>query len=150
MKESASLSSLVFLTQTDTTIGFVSQSAKRLTAIKQRPPYKHYIKAVDSLQTLNRFTRIPKLHRKRVRRTRRTTFIMPGGDSYRVVYDPHHLLLLRRLKWAYTTSANRSGEPYDETFAIQQADVVVAPLGKTQKPSTIYRLGKTKLQRIRP
>ena len=36
----------VFLTQTDTTIGFVSQNADKLTAIKQRPPHKHYITAV--------------------------------------------------------------------------------------------------------
>ena len=38
----------VFLTQTDTTIGFVSQNTDRLTAIKQRSPHKYYIKAVNS------------------------------------------------------------------------------------------------------
>ena len=50
------LSKQVFLTQTDTTIGFVSQDAERLTHIKQRPPHKSYIKAVNSLQTLKTFT----------------------------------------------------------------------------------------------
>ncbi len=37
-------------------------------------------------------------------------------NSYRVIQDKHHLLLLDRLKWAYTTSANLSGETYDEDF----------------------------------
>lgn len=46
------LTNKVFLTQTDTTIGFVSQNAEKLTRIKQRPPYKHYIKALNSLNTL--------------------------------------------------------------------------------------------------
>ena len=140
---------LVFLTQTDTTIGFVSQSAERLTQIKSRPSHKHYIKAVDSLKTLQTFTRIPHRHRCLIRRAKKTTFILPDGNSYRVVHDPHHLLLLQRLKWAYTTSANRSGEPYCEAFAKTQADVVVTPLKANQTPSTIYKLGKETVQRIR-
>jgi len=148
MKQDA-LKELVFLTQTDTTIGFVSQSAERLTQIKSRPPHKHYIKAVDSLKTLQTFTRIPHKHRYLVRRAKKTTFILPDGNSYRVVHDQHHLLLLQRLKWAYTTSANRSGEPYDEAFAKIQADVIITPLKTNQTPSTIYKLGKETIQRIR-
>lgn len=143
------LKNLVFLTQTDTTIGFVSQNAGRLTDVKQRPPHKYYIKAVNSLRTLQTFTRIPAEHRKRVRRAEKTTFIMPDGHSYRVIRDRHHLLLLDRLKWAYTTSANLSGHPYDEEFAIKAADVVITPLQFKKKPSRIYKLGKNTIQRIR-
>ncbi|MFT7879786.1 MAG: Sua5 YciO YrdC YwlC family protein [Sulfurimonas sp.] len=139
----------VFLTQTDTTIGFISQDAERLTQIKQRPPYKHYITAVNSQKTLQRFTRIPSQHRNRVRRSQKTTFIMPDGHSYRLIRDRHHLLLLNRLKWAYTTSANISGSKYDEDFAKKSADVIVTPLQATKKASTIYKLGKTTLKRIR-
>ncbi|MFC2057442.1 hypothetical protein ACFLR6_00740 [Campylobacterota bacterium] len=90
----------VFLTQTDTTIGFVSQNADKLSQIKQRPPHKHYIKAVNSLHTLQKFARVPQRHKNKVRRARKTTFIMPNGHSYRVIQDKHHLLLLDRLKWA--------------------------------------------------
>ena len=140
---------LVFLTQTDTTIGFVSQNADKLTQIKQRPPYKHYIKAVNSLQTLQTFTRVPQAHKKRVRRAKKTTFIMPNGDSLRVIRDKHHLLLLDRLKWAFTTSANLSSEDYDETFAREKADVVIEPIKETKQASKIYRLGKKTLKRIR-
>ena len=139
----------VFLTQTDTTIGFVSQNSDKLTKIKQRPPHKHYIKAVNSLHTLQTFTRVPKKHKNRVRRARKTTFIMPNGFSYRVIQDKHHLLLLDRLKWAYTTSANLSNESYDESFAREMADVIIEPLNKNNQASQIYKLGNYSLKRIR-
>jgi tRNA A37 threonylcarbamoyladenosine synthetase subunit TsaC/SUA5/YrdC len=139
----------VFLTQTDTTIGFVSQNKKKLTELKQRPPHKHYIKAVNSLQTLKSLTRIPSFHKKRIRRSEKTTYIMPNGYSYRIVKDKHHLLLLDRLKWAYTTSANLSDMPYDETFAKKAADIIITPLAEKQQPSRIYKLGQFTIQRIR-
>jgi len=140
----------VFLTQTDTTVGFVSQNSERLTYMKQRPPHKYYIKALNSLTTLKKKSRIPPCHRQQVRRAKRTTFILPNGHSYRVVYDPHHLLLLGRLTWAYTTSANLSGEPYKESFATRVADIVIYPLKDSdKKPSKILKLGKHTIRRMR-
>ena len=139
----------VFLTQTDTTIGFVSQNPDRLTEIKQRPPHKHYIKAVNSLHTLKTFARVPQKHRNRVRRSKKTTFIMPNTNSYRVIRDKHHLLLLDRLKWAYTTSANLSNEAYDESFARNMADIIIEPIKQNSQASKIFRLGKYTLKRIR-
>ena len=143
------LKNLVFLTQTDTTIGFVSQNIEKLTQIKQRPPHKYYIKAVHSLQTLKTFTRVPSSHRNRVRRANKTTFILPNGHSYRIIRDQHHLLLLNRLKWAYTTSANLSSKEYDENFAKMSADVIITPLKQKHSASNIYQLGKHTLKRIR-
>ena len=139
----------VFLTQTDTTIGFISQNADKLTAIKQRPPHKHYIKALPSFKTLKSFTRVPNSHKNRVRRAKKTTFIMPNGHSYRVVQETHHLLLLSRLGWAYTTSANLSSKEYDEDFAKDNSDIIVTPLKQKSSASSIYKLGKTFLKRIR-
>lgn len=139
----------VFLTQTDTTIGFVSQNADKLTAIKQRPPHKHYITAVNSLQTLQRFSRVPTAYKNKVRRAKKTTFIMPNGHSYRVIKDKHHLLLLNRLKWAYTTSANLSSKTYDETFAKEMVDIIIEPLQTNTQASTIYQLGRHSIKRIR-
>ena len=139
----------VYLTQTDTTIGFVSQNADKLTQIKQRPPHKHYIKAVNSLQTLQTFTRVPSRHKNRVRRAKKTTFVLPNMHSYRVVQDRYHLLLLNRLTWAYTTSANFSNKAYDETFAKKMADVIIEPLKQSQEASHIFKLGKQTLKRIR-
>jgi len=143
------LNDKVYLTQTDTTIGFVSQNADKLTKIKQRPPHKHYITAVNSLKTLSNFTRIPKKYKRQVRRANKTTFILPNGHSYRVIKESHHLLLLNRLKWAYTTSANLSGACYDETFAKEVADVVIEPLKTSTHASSIYKLGNRNIKRIR-
>ncbi|RLA66677.1 MAG: Sua5 YciO YrdC YwlC family protein [Epsilonproteobacteria bacterium] len=144
------LKNKVFLTQTDTSIGFVSQSADRLTSIKQRSPHKHYIKAVDSLATLQSFTRVPQRHKHNIRRASKSTFIMPNGHSYRVVKDKVHLLLLKRLGWAYTTSANLSGESYDERFAREVADVIVEPLVQQRaRVSSIYKLSNHQIKRIR-
>jgi tRNA A37 threonylcarbamoyladenosine synthetase subunit TsaC/SUA5/YrdC len=139
----------VFLTQTDTTIGFVSQNADKLSEIKQRPPHKHYIQAVNSLHTLTTFVRVPQKYKNRVRRARKTTFIMPNGHSYRVIQNKHHLLLLDRLKWAYTTSANLSNQSYDESFARKMADVIIEPIKETNQASQIYKLGNYSLKRIR-
>jgi len=139
----------IFLTQTDTTIGFVSQNAEKLTKIKQRPPHKHYIKALNSLQTLKTFTRVPSLHKNKVRRAKKTTFVMPNTYSYRVIRDPHHLLLLNRLKWAYTTSANLSDQPYDETFAKEASDIIILPLKENTQVSNIYKINNKTIKRIR-
>ena len=145
---SAKMKELVFLTQTDTTIGFVSQNADRLTQIKQRPPHKHYIKAVNSLETLRTFARVPQKYKKRVRRSKKTTFIMPNGHSYRLIKEKHHLLLLDRLKWAYTTSANLSGDAYNEQFAREAADVIIEPIKETKQASKIMKLGNKRMRRI--
>jgi len=139
----------VFLTQTDTSIGFVSQNAQKLTDIKKRPPHKHYIKAVNSLQTLKSFVRIPMAHKNRVRRAKKSTFIMPNGHSYRFIKDKTHLLLLDRFKWAYTTSANLSNEVYDEEFAKEMADVIIEPLVCSGCASSIYKLNGRKIKKIR-
>ena len=74
---------------------------------------------------------------------------MPNGSSYRVIKDARHLLLINRLKWAYTSSANLSGEAYDESFAREQADVTIEPLSKNEMPSCIYAVNQKKIKKIR-
>jgi len=143
------MSRKVYLTQTDTTIGFVSQDADRLTQIKQRPPHKHYIMAVDSLSTLKKYSRIPTIHKNRLRRAAKSTFILPNGASYRVIQDSRHLGLITQLHWAYTTSANLSNKPYDEQWARSMADVVIEPLENLSKPSKIYRINNQTVKKIR-
>ena len=132
----------LYLTQTDTTIGFVSQDASKIDRAKRRLPNKHYIRTVDSLNTLRSFTRVPTAHKNRVRRAKRTTFIMPNGRSFRVVKGSEHNLLLDRVGWFYSSSANLSGEMHDEVYAKEQAEVVVtSPTMQGGEPSKIYCLG---------
>ncbi len=139
----------VFLTSTDTTIGFVSQNSDKLNEIKQRPKEKKFIKAVNSLDTLKSMTRVPDMHKKMVRRAQKSTFIMKG-ESFRVINDEHHLLLLGRLQWAYTTSANLSGKEIDVEFATRNADIIIHPLNeKRSKASQIFKLGIKKIKRLR-
>lgn len=141
---------LVFLTQTDTTMGFVSQNSKRIDSIKQRPTNKRYITALTSFTELKQRTRVPKIHKNRVRRADLSTFVFQNMHSYRVVKESMHLLLLSRFGWAYTTSANPNNKPYDKEFAYKEADVIVSsPKTDQHKPSQIYKLGKTKLSRLR-
>jgi len=141
---------LVYLTQTDTTIGFVSQNSHQLDSIKQRPNHKRYITALPSLHTLKSHTRVPNIHKNRVRRAKHSTFIFTNMNSYRIIRDRYHLLLLDRLGWAYTTSANPSNKPYDEKFATKSADVIISSNHpNSTNPSSIYRLGKNRLIRVR-
>ena len=139
---------LVFLTHTDTTIGFVSQNKDKLDDIKRRPRDKKYIKAVNSLSTLKKSTRVPTKYKNRVRRANKTTFII-NQNSYRVIKDKTHLVLLNRLKWAYTTSANLSGDKYNEAFAKAKADVIISSFKQNSVASSIYKIGRDKIQKIR-
>ena len=143
------LKNTVFLTNTDTTIGFLSQNKEKLNNIKKRLPHKSYIKAVNSLKTLQKFTRVPTKYKNRVRKAKKTSFIFPNGNSYRIIKDTQHLLLLNRLKWAYTTSANISGEAYNEKFSRKNADIIIEPLHNNNTPSTIYKINLTSIKKVR-
>jgi len=140
----------LYLTQTDTTLGFVSQDAPKIDKAKKRLPNKHYIRTVDSFKTLKSFTRIPTQHKNLVRRAKRTTFII-NKESYRVIRGTQHNLLLDRVGWLYSSSANLSGAEYDEVYAKEMTEVVVSfPKRAEGRASTIYKLGKLKsLKKIR-
>ena len=140
----------LYLTQTDTTIGFVSQDASKIDKAKKRLPNKHYICVVDSLETLKRFTRVPNKHKIRLRRAKKSTFILPNGLSFRVVKDTEHNILLNRLHWVYSSSANLSGAVYDEVYAKDKAEVLVSfPVKHKGRASKIYRLGQKRMIGVR-
>ncbi len=140
----------VYLTSTDTVVGFISQNRVKLDKIKGRGATKQYITALPSLRTLKDHTRIPAKHLNLVRRSKRTTFIFPNGRSFRVIKDNPHHELIQKLGWAYTTSANRSGKQYDEKWARTVADETILPLKSLQnRPSVIYLLGKNTIKKIR-
>jgi tRNA A37 threonylcarbamoyladenosine synthetase subunit TsaC/SUA5/YrdC len=144
------MNSNLFLTQTDTTIGFICQDASKIDKAKKRKPNKYYIKVVDSLETLKTFTRVPHKHKNQVRRAKRTTFIMPNALSFRVVRDTEHNLLLDRLGWVYSSSANLSGSEYDEVYAKDNAELIVSfPQRKEGESSKIYKLSQNNIRSIR-
>lgn len=141
------LKDLVFLTKTDTAIGFVSQNSDKLNEIKKRTLDKQFITTVSYLKYIP--SRIPDYHKNRVRRASKTTFITPNKKSFRVSRDKMHNKLLDHFGWAFSTSANLSGYDYDEIFAMKNADIIVLPLNTNQSPSTILKLGKSKIKKVR-
>lgn len=145
-------SKLVYLVQTDTTVGFSSTDDEKLSKLKKRPPTQKILQVVDSFSTLKQFTRVPKKYRKLIRKAKRTTFIYPNTHSFRVIpRDDEFYNFVRKFRNIYSTSANITTKSFDEKFALNSADIVV----ETKKgfsettSSSIYLLKKKKLRKIR-
>ncbi len=141
----------VFLTPTDTTIGFISKSSSCLDIVKKRPSDKEYITALSSLEKLKSLTRVPQKYKNQVRRANRSTFIFPNGNSYRLVKNIQHKNLIDKLEETYTTSANISGEEYNKIFAEDNADIIISfsKLNKNSEASNIFRITIKSIKRIR-
>jgi tRNA A37 threonylcarbamoyladenosine synthetase subunit TsaC/SUA5/YrdC len=142
---------LIYLSQTDTTVGFLSTSAKELANAKGRDINQPFIICVDSFDKLKRVVRVPKKDRRFVRRAKKTTFIYPNGLAVRVVKDHPHSRFLKRFDYIYSTSANRHKESFDKEYALETADVVVMDRrGFSQKgASAMIRVGKKSKKIIR-
>lgn len=144
--------SLVYLAQTDTTVGFLSLDDKKLSAIKQRNPDQKTLQVVDKFKTLKQFVRVPKNKRKLVRNSKKTTFIYPNKEGYRVVdKDDHHQNFLKKVKCLYSTSANITKEKFDNTFAIDKSDIIIHnnKCFDEKNSSSIYTITQTKIVRMR-
>ncbi len=135
----------IYLTQTDTTVGLLSCDAIRLAEVKDRPSAQPFLKACGRLAQTVRIGRVPPRFRPMVRRSEKTSFILPNGRSFRRVTGPH-ADFLELTGPCYTTSANLHGRPLDTTWAKGAADVVIeGPEGLHEgPPSTIWRLGRKK------
>lgn len=142
---------LVYLAQTETTAGFLSQNAQALSTIKNRPSGKSFLISVDSFKALKTLTRIPKEHRQNIRKAHKTTFAYPCGLAVRVVKEEAHLQFLRKLRWSYSTSSNPSGKGFNKAFAMEKADVIVFTCKGffESTPSSIIKLGKRKIKKLR-
>ncbi len=141
----------LYLAQTDTTVGFLSQDSVLLAKVKDRPSTKPFLIEVANSQELQNFARVPNKWKNVVRRLARATFVYPNGQAVRVVKEEWHLRFLRRFGWMYSTSANPSGRSFDERWARSQADVVVEDWRGlfAGEPSHIYRLGNERIKKLR-
>lgn len=145
-------SSLVYLVQTDTTVGFSSLNDEKLSTIKQRPTSKKILHTVDSFKTLTQYTRVPKDFRKKVRNSKKTTFIYPNTKSFRVVNkDSNFYDFINKFGILYSTSANKTAEKFDKDFATIGADIIVEDKRGfyETKASRIIKLSKKSLKIIR-
>ena len=145
------ISELVVLAQTDTTVGFLSQSTKRLNEVKSRPNNKQFLKVFFCLKDAKKHpVRIPNQHKRKVRRAKHTTFIVKN-QALRIAHYPTASTIFKALSWHYSSSANTSGKNFDRAFCAQKADIIVEDkngLYETQ-PSNLVRLGTQRLKRLR-
>ncbi len=153
-KSTARFSSLempVFLTQTDTTVGFLSQDPQKLYEIKSRPSTKPFIKVYKNFKSfLNDGNRVVQNRKNLLRRSKKTTFII-NNFSFRVAPPTLNSQPLRDIPWFYSTSANKSGEKFSRDFCESKADIIVEDVdGLVEKQSsTLLKINKIKIKKIR-
>lgn len=145
-------SSLTYLTQTDTTVGFLSSDDKRLCSAKQRDPNQKTLQVVNNYFTLQKYVRVPQKYKKFVRRAKTTTIIYPNKLAFRVVdTNSAHQNFLSKFNIMYSTSANKTQNRFDENYAVQNSDIIVYTKdGFSEKQaSSIYKINNTKIKKIR-
>lgn len=141
----------VILTQTDTTVGFVSQNALKLAQIKSRDSNKPFIKVYPHFHfLLQDGIRIPNRYKRVVRKARKSSFIVKGV-SFRVAPYPLHSAILRNMQWSYSTSANEQGKEYSRRFCEEKADIIVEDQKGLHEnhASQLYKINNSKRVRLR-
>lgn len=141
----------IYLTQTDTTVGFLSVDSKKLAMAKERDEKQPFLICVDTFSKLKKLTRIPKLHKKKIRRTLKISFLYPNKKAIRIIKDPYHSYFLKEFDFLYSTSANKNRELFDPNYAYFQADIVIEDCRGLYegKASNILKLGKKRIQKLR-
>jgi len=145
-------SNLIYLVQTDTTVGFLSSNDEKLTKLKQREKPKKMLANLNSFKSLNTFVRVPKKFRKLVRNSKETTFIYPNFKSFRVVNKTSKFYdFIDKFTVLYSTSANKTACSFEYNFAFKNADVIVEnSFGFFEtRASKIYSLKRKKFKKIR-
>jgi len=141
----------IILTQTDTTVGFLSQNATMLREIKSRKSNKAFIKVYSNFKTLkSEKIRIPNSKKNLLRRSKKTTFIIKN-QAIRVAKYELHSEVLRKLKWTYSTSANESGKNFHRDFCEEKADIIIEDENGLfeGQASKLYKINNTTIKRLR-
>ncbi|GAA8955688.1 hypothetical protein HpSP24_14230 [Helicobacter pylori] len=141
---------LVYLAQSDTTIGLLSKDRKKLNALKNRPKNQSVLIESADFATLKSLVHVPNAFKNFIRRSAKTTFIYPNSKAVRVVRGRHGDFL-KRFKTLYSTSANLTQCAYDKEIASKLADVIVSDeRGLFESSSSkIFRLYRDKKVRVR-
>jgi len=142
------LENSVTLTQSDTTVGFLSQNHTKLSLIKERDISKPFVKVYPNFKSLH--VRVPKSHRKMLRHANARTVVVKN-EAFRVVKKREHLKFLNKFEWMYSTSANEKAKEYKRDFCEDKADIIVEDITSlhVKRSSTIIKLYKTKIKKLR-
>ncbi|TKI68911.1 Sua5/YciO/YrdC/YwlC family protein [Sulfurimonas crateris] len=141
----------VILTQTDTTVGFLSQNAQKLYEIKSRSQTKPFIKVYKDFKSFKQDGgRVLKGRKNLVRRSKKTTFII-NNFSFRVAEIKLDSEILRETPWFYSTSANKSAERFNRDFCESKADIIVEDINSLveKDSSSLIKINSTKRRKLR-
>lgn len=140
---------MVYLAQTDTTVGFLSKDAKKINALKGRDENQPCLITTARLKELCTFARIPNNFKNYVRRNKKTTFIYANKQAVRVVKDCKHAEFLKKNGYFYSSSANKHGQKFDEKWAKSVVDFVLDDNFCENSPSSIKKFSKKRIFKIR-
>ncbi|MEK6659603.1 MAG: hypothetical protein AABY36_07995 [Campylobacterota bacterium] len=141
----------IILTQTDTTVGFLSQNIEKLYEIKSRPSTKPFIKVYKNFKSfLQDGNRVINSRKKLVRRSKKTTFII-NNFSFRIAPFTLNSQIFRDSSWFYSTSANRSSERFSRDFCESKADIIIEDINSLveKDSSALIKLNRKKKRKLR-
>lgn len=139
----------IVLAQTDTTVGFLSKNIESIYRAKNIKIKKKILINIPKLKDIK--GRVSSIHKNRVRRSKRTTFILNNGNSFRIINTGIYGLFLNRHGYFYSSSANMAAKHFNKAFSYQSADIIFRTLTgfSEKKASTIIKLNKSRLIKIR-
>ncbi len=141
----------LYLVQTDTTVGFLSQDSDKLLHVKNRPNNKNFVRVYSDFKSFKKEkNRISNTHKRYVRSAHKTTFISKNRAS-RIINSSKHHNFLKNFSYMYSTSANLSGESYNEEFARDVAEIIVEDINgfNNNRASKMIKLSHTRKVRLR-
>ncbi|EFQ4564178.1 Sua5 YciO YrdC YwlC family protein [Campylobacter sp. BCW_6462] len=140
---------MIYLAQTDTTVGFLSKNLEEINALKDRDKNQPCLITSAKFCELKSLARIPKSFKNLVRRSKKTTFIYPNNQAIRIVKECKHANFLSKNGYFYSSSANKHGKEFDEEWARSVADIILDEKFFENIPSKILKLSKNKMIKIR-
>ena len=152
------LSNAIFLAQSDTTAGFLSANPVQILSAKNSPKNKAILRESCDIAHIKHLSKIPQILQKHIRRAKKSTFIFDNNLSFRVVCDDFsdkgtnlHHAFLRRFGTLFSSSANKKGQRFSKSFALQNADIIVSDSRglREDSPSHIFKVKKSKLKKVR-
>jgi tRNA A37 threonylcarbamoyladenosine synthetase subunit TsaC/SUA5/YrdC len=140
----------IILTQTDTTVGFLSQNETKLFEIKSRDTTKQFLKVYKSFKEFSKNSRVPKSKRKLVRNSKKTSFIVKN-QAFRISNNSLDSQILHNYGWNYSTSANESAKKFNREFCESKADIIIENSDRLseQKASSLLKINNTKIRKLR-
>lgn len=146
----SSLENLIILTQTDTTVGFISRNSEKLSDAKSRPKTKEFLQTYANFSTFLKNKRVPQKFKKEFRRSSKTTFIIKN-KAVRIAKLPSNSQILRNFEWVYSTSANQSSQNFERSFCESKADIIIENKhGLHEKSSSkLFKINNLKKVRLR-